>query len=248
MLYRVRDLLPKYVRRNIFRAGRFFGDASQSTHTAGLLLLSGLGFRPQFAIDVGAYHGDWAAEFRLTFPECRVLMIEGQQSKAEILRGRCKSSNGSIQHEIALLGPADGLSVRFVQMETGSSVFEENSAFQRCVQDRTTVTLDSLLQERGSQSESIDFLKLDVQGYELEVLKGAEKALARTEFVLMETSLIAVNRGCPVLADVLEFMTVRGFVLMDFLSQIRRKDGVLWQTDLLFVRSDSPLLPRPEFI
>lgn len=36
------------------------------------------------------------------------------------------------------------------------------------------------------------------------------------------------------------------FCLLDFCSQTRRRDKALWQTDLLFIKNDSPYLPIPE--
>jgi hypothetical protein len=131
-------------------------------------------------------------------------------------------------------------------METGSSVFEENSSFSRRKTTRQMTSLDSLLRDRGLSSP-ISFLKLDVQGYELEVLRGAQDALLRTEFVLVEVSLIPVNTGCPLVAEVVRYLSERGFCVYDFCSQIRRPDWVLWQTDLLFVSQQSPLLPEPRF-
>ena len=81
-----------------------------------------------------------------------------------------------------------------------------------------------------------NMVKLDTQGYELEVLRGASRVLASVEVVLLEVSLIPINKGAPSFAEVVRFMADRGFKLFDFCSQIRRKDGVLWQSDLLFFR------------
>ena len=63
--------------------------------------------------------------------------------------------------------------------------------------------------------------------------------------VLMEVSLLPINEGCPLVSDVVRFMDGEGFRLVDFCSQLRRTDGVLWVSDLLFVRVDSGLLAEP---
>jgi hypothetical protein len=131
-------------------------------------------------------------------------------------------------------------------MKTGSSVFEESNdsvAKNKVVKQLTT--LDSLIQQNYGW-DKIVFLKIDVQGYELEVLSGALQYLSTCEFVLMEASLIPVNKGCPLIADVITFMDKQGFRLLDFCSQIRRKDKALWQTDLLFIRERSQYLPKAE--
>ena len=56
-------------------------------------------------------------------------------------------------------------------------------------------TLDELIASGGSFAAT--GLKLDVQGYELEVLKGAAKALETCEAVLAEVSFFASSRPCP---------------------------------------------------
>lgn len=88
-------------------------------------------------------------------------------------------------------------------------------------------------------------LKLDVQGYELEVLKGSSQALRAADVVLMEASLVPINDGCPLIGEVMSFMYDHRFRVFDFCSQIRRADGVLWQTDLLFLKAGSGITPDP---
>ena len=203
------------------------------------------GFSPTTTIDVGAYHGEWTKMVKNIFPETAVLMIEAQEEKAGALRNICKEFSGEVYCESALLGATAGQDVEFVQMETGSSVFEESSPYARNRLTKTLATLDNLL-KAYTDFQKIDFLKLDVQGYELEVLKGAYHTLQQTEFVLMETSLIPINKGCPLIFEVLTFMDRMGFRTFDFCSQIRRKDGTLWATDLLFINNRSKLLPTAQ--
>jgi FkbM family methyltransferase len=209
-----------------------------------LLYLKDLGFNPSIAIDVGAYHGEWTKLFKNIYPQSKVLMIEAQEQKERILKEVCKFYDlEDISLEIALLGSENNKEVCFCEMETGSSVFEESSPYRRDYVTKTLVTLDTLV-SKYKEFQNIDFLKLDVQGYELEVLAGATTLLKKTEFILLEASLIPVNQGCPLIEEVIYFMTKRNFRMLDFCSQIRRKDGLLWQTDILFIRNDSQFLPN----
>jgi FkbM family methyltransferase len=55
------------------------------------------------------------------------------------------------------------------------------------------------------------YLKIDVQGYELEVLRGAERALPKVHGVQAELSLVPLYEGAPVWTDVIEYLQSRGF-------------------------------------
>jgi hypothetical protein len=91
-------------------------------------------------------------------------------------------------------------------------------------------------------------LKLDVQGFELEVLRGGRRTLELSEVVIMEVSLLPYNDGAPLFADVVAFMNEEGFVLFDFCGQLRREsDRVLFQTDVPFARRGSHLRAPRKF-
>jgi hypothetical protein len=79
-----------------------------------------------------------------------------------------------------------------------------------------------------------DMIKLDVQGCELEVLKGGERCLNSAKAVLMEMSFIELYRGQPLFDDVVAFMADHGFRL-HAVSTTTPVGKPLLQTDFLFV-------------
>jgi FkbM family methyltransferase len=245
----IRTIIPQSLRKLISRLGVVFGEPTLTNFPSIELTLKYLkewGYTPQFVVDVGAYCGDWTEMFKTFFPSATILMVEPQASQTDSLKKICQTSNSTVFLETSLLGSVDGQEVQFTEMETGSSVFEENN--QSATKNKVTkhlTTLDTVIQKNHGW-DRIDFLKIDVQGYELEVLAGSLKYLSTCEFVLMESSLIPVNKGCPLIADVIIFMDKQGFRLLDFCSQIRRKDKALWQTDLLFIKEGSQYLPKAE--
>jgi len=234
----IRDFTPSPVRAFLTRLGKFYAPEKKAafpSQNGAFTTLQQLGWRPKKCIDVGAYHGRWAQAFLNRVPEVSVLMIEGQKSKEERLKEMVASSPNHLAYEMALLGASDDVEVNFVQMETGSSVFEESSYFARTRTKEKLTRLDTLLNRHGDFKDA-DTLKLDTQGYELEIMKGAENLLESVQVVMLEVSLVAVNKGAPLIAEVMAFMTSHHFRLFDICSLIRRKDGVLWQVDLLFIR------------
>jgi FkbM family methyltransferase len=77
--------------------------------------------------------------------------------------------------------------------ETASSVVLEGNSDN--VSKLRTRMLDSIIKDMHFSSP--DFLKLDVQGYEVEVLKGAKIALRSSEFVLIEMTKDATYTTAP---------------------------------------------------
>jgi hypothetical protein len=86
-------------------------------------------------------------------------------------------------------------------------------------------------------------LKLDVQGYELEVLKGACDTLKSVDVVVLETSVLPYNADTPLTGDVVAAMHALGFNVLAVLEMhyTGERDDLLFQVDFAFVRKDSRL-------
>ena len=79
-------------------------------------------------------------------------------------------------------------------------------------------------------------------------MSGASRLLATASAVLLEVSLIEINKGAPLIHDVLPFMKERGFLSYEITNIHRRHlDGAMNQIDILFVREDSPLIANKSF-
>lgn len=194
------------------------------------------GFHPERIVDVGSYHGDWSRMIKSIWPQAGLDMVEANLDKRPILEPVAQDLKATLH--FALLGPQDGEEVVFHVMESGSSVLEENSPLDRRSETRTMQRLDTVL-----NGGKIDLLKLDVQGFELSVLRGGEETLKQCQAVILEVSLLEINKGAPLFAEVVGFMHERGFEVYDILELHRRPlDNATNQVDLLFVPSTSALL------
>ena len=90
----------------------------------------------------------------------------------------------------------------------------------------------------------IHLLKVDVEGFELQVLRGAEPLLNAIPTVILEVSLERFWNQ-PIFHEVIAQMAEWGYWVYDFVGFNRRPaDGSLGQADVCFVRSDSPLRRR----
>ena len=169
-------------------------------------------------------------------------MIEPNREQNNQLRGVASDINATLHCD--LLGAVDGKEVQFHVMASGSSIMSERSDVPRTTETRQLTTLNSLL----AGGPNIDFLKIDAQGYELSILDGADHILSGVQAVLLETALIEVNEGSPILHDVLTYMHERGFVAFDIIEMHRRPlDRALCQIDVLFCRQDAQIRADKRF-
>jgi FkbM family methyltransferase len=220
---------------------------NRATMRGALSTVAGLGLRPATVFDVGAAVG--TTPLYAAFPHAHHVLIEPLDECASQLR----TVAASLRHCDVFIGTA-GATERTVMLNvhpdpSGSSLLMEHESghvngVPRAVEQRT---LDRLADDFRTSPPY--FLKLDTQGSELEVLRGAEQnVLPATVGVLVETSLFQFFDGGPLIADVIEYMSSHGFVIYDVVDlQYRPLDGALSQLDLLFVRSDDQLRARHYF-
>jgi len=233
----------KLARRLVLTMPRFMQDGLRVLYNSDANLefclrqLQAKGFAPGLVVDCGAYRGNWTRMIKKIFPGARVLMVEAQADKEPLLAQVCSEFPGTVDYVRCLLGAEPREAATFFEMESGSSVLEELTDVPRRAVTLRMVPLDDLLRERKIAGETL--LKLDVQGYELEVLKGAKEAMASAEVILLEVSLVRYNQSAPIFHEVVEFMKERGFLVYDICPLPRWADTTLFQADVLFVKKDS---------
>lgn len=205
------------------------------------------GFVPSAIIDVGANVGAWATTVTAVFPQAPILLIDGNPECRSTLEAIATASPPPSEAVSAALGPDPRESVSFYQAGHGSGLLRELTVNRWGTIEVPMTTLDRVACRMGDPAARTLLLKLDVQGYELEVLKGGAATLARTEVAILEVATIPYNEGAPLLHEVVAFMATHGFVVFDFCGQFRREtDHALFQTDVVFVHQNSGLrAPKP---
>ncbi len=194
------------------------------------------GFTPSHVLDIGAFQGDWARACLNVFPDVRMTCVEPQDEQQPTLR-ELALQTGNIHVVQTLLGRRNLSGVPFSEMGSGSSVL---SAPKGCTRTKPMATVDTLIE--SGQCQPPDLVKLDVQGYEIEVLEGWTESFYRCQIIQCEMSLIPIVAGAPLLHEVIAYLFRRGFVVFDVTELIRSpSDGAVWQIDALFCRCDSPL-------
>jgi FkbM family methyltransferase len=167
--------------------------------------------------DVGANIGQSASKFREAFPSARILCFEPVSAAYGQLRAAVGDDPLTQCHRVAL-GSAQGRSrIYLTAHSTTSSLVEPQDA--RGHEDIEVDTVDAFAAAQGVQR--IDLLKIDAEGYDLEVLKGADAILAsgRVVFVLVEVGFHPGDTRHVLFDEVRDFLMARGFCVFGFYDQ-----------------------------
>ncbi len=220
---------------------RFRARATESTQAYMLHVLQQRGFAFSGVLDIGAYEGEFSILARQFFSDAAVLMVEPQPQKRAGLDALATALGGDVRVESVLLGDEDCDGRAFHQLRTpfgstGSSLYEELSDYPRDVLTLPMRRLDSLV--RSHEGRVFDLVKIDVQGAELDVLRGASEMLGTVQALCIELSLHPVNRGAPLLAEVVATLDQMGFAMCDAVP-LPRDGGLQKQIDAVFVRKQA---------
>ncbi len=147
--------------------------------------------------DVGAHRGESLAFFKAIYPEAKVFSFEPNPSEFEFLSEVAEGYNDVEVFDFAI-GEKVGVAQFFrqddshlgsllrVNVDSTDSLGYAKNARNESIDVRVE-TIDSFCQQFGL--DEIALLKIDVQGAEVQVLKGAKRMLRRTQAVSVEVSL-----------------------------------------------------------
>lgn len=203
------------------------------------------GLACQAVLDVGAHRANWSRIAKEVYPDASFYLIEPQIELKEDLEQFCREVEKSAYFLAGAGAKQDTLTLTIWEDLGGSSFLPKpDSNLKEIGKQREIqiIAIDDLLDT--GKIEYPEIIKLDIQGFELEALKGAEKTFGFTEVYILEVSLFSFNDvpGMPIFADVVNFMLERDYVVYDFPGFLKRPlDGALGQCDVCFVKKNGLL-------
>ncbi len=193
-------------------------------------------------LDVGANAGQTIAQFLNIFPGSQIYAFEPSSEMFRLLNSKEFGNQVSLQNY--------GLGKEIARREFNNyknshlSSFlildphEENCFRQIEIENKEWVelrTVDFFLQQNNIPV--VNLLKIDAQGFDLGVLRGAEESLKNgvIQNILVELNFIRkyVDQGQA--KDTLEFLSQHHMYLVDFYQKIRQK-SILVSCDALFCK------------
>ena len=191
--------------------------------------------RPSFqsVIDVGAAVGAWSSEVAARFPDRRHLLIEANPVHLSALQSVCRT-NRHWAYVLKACGPECGR-IFF----DGRDPFGGQARAQLDTEAQTELPMTTIDREVESHNLTAPFLiKLDTHGFEIPIMRGAENALAHTEVLVVEAYNFLIGTEAIRFWTLCQWLETRGFLPIDMFDLLYRPhDLVLWQMDIVFMRS-----------
>ena len=207
-------------------------------------MLTQMGFTPKTVVDVGVGPGTpWLYE---AFPSARFELFEAIDSFRPEIEQATRGLDAGL-HFCALGEAPSTLIIEFNRATPTSSTMAkyEPSYLKPAMGVVEKEVAVRTLEEFGPFAGPV-LLKLDVEGYEAHVLRGAGRALDNVEVVITEASVMRRTKAEPSLAEFLGLLESLGFALINIaeISPVSR-GGPIAYMDLVFVRHESPLRRGP---
>jgi FkbM family methyltransferase len=174
------------------------------------------------AVDVGCYKGEWSKRLKKIYPTVNLYLIDASDIYAKELNelGTFISAYVGQNEEERNFYHSD-------QSETGNSLYLENSNIKFNFKKIKTKKLMDII-----PFQNYDYIKMDVQGAELEIIEGSLPLFTKTKWVQLECPVHPNNKGAPNFAQIINYMANSGFETFDIENIFY--NGKLMCIDFLF--------------
>lgn len=192
-------------------------------------------------IDIGAGRGQFAVFALNAFPRARIVSFEPLPSSFATA-SRALAGSGRVELRRQAVGAEPGRASIHVTADADSSSLRRPTG-EQTRRFPGTEGVDQVEVEVVTLDEAVPtlqgpaLLKLDLQGGELDALRGARRLLESIDDVFVECSFVELYEGQALADQVICHLRERRFTLRGVYSPTYGSDGVCIQADLLFACS-----------
>ena len=171
---------------------------------------------PSVVYDIGACVMHWTRHAKHNWPDATYVLFDAEPNVEQIL-----SKSGDRYH-IGVLTDTDNKELKFYHNPDhpgGNSYYQETTgAFtEKHAEIMTGMTLDTIVSRNNYPLP--DLIKMDIQGAELDVLRGATNTLKNVKDIILEAQHVDYNNGAPQALQVIQYMSTLGFELIGNFSR-----------------------------
>lgn len=194
-------------------------------------------------IDVGAHNGQFALLAKELFPNAQLLCVEPQAESVNRIQ-KVFSHDDSVKILKFAASETSGRRVLHVSRESDSSSLlpikkRYVDSFPGTDESHVETIEARRLDEMVPSISRPALLKIDVQGGEMEVIRGAGSLVESIDAAFVECSFVELYEGQPLADEIITVLADCGLRLRGVFSVVRNEVGDCIQADMLFVRSES---------
>jgi FkbM family methyltransferase len=178
-------------------------------------------------LDIGANVGNWSSYIKQELPYMEIFCIEANPACEKFLIEK------NLNYNIACLSDTNK-NIKFyidptTQVSTGCSYYLENTKY---FIDESYIILETKKLDH-TISNFYEYIKLDTQGSEIDIIKGGKNVISNAKYIHIETSIIEYNKNAPLKEEVFQFLKDLNFKPL-YLVENHYMDGNLIQEDFIF--------------
>lgn len=194
--------------------------------------------------DVGAATGDFAAEMKEIFPAAKIYAFEPQAESFKHIQQNYAAlctpyqvafSNAVGEHDFYIT--SNGVSSSLLKPSITHTGLDELTK----VDNNITVKTDTIDNFCSSNNiKHINLLKLDIQGAELDALKGATQLLQNKmiDVIYTEVEFMSLYDNQPLFHDIAQYLNGFGYKLYNIYNTVYIKHAVICWADAIFIKND----------
>jgi FkbM family methyltransferase len=193
-----------------------------------------------FVVDIGANRGQFALVARKCYPSAKIISFEPLAEPASVFRRVFAGDPLTTLHQMAIGSQEQEIDIHVSSADDSSSLLPitsmQTGLFPGTGEKETrkiqVKRLDSILHPEDIGKPSL--LKIDVQGFEKQVLEGCSSLLQEFTFIYVECSFVELYANQSLAPGVIFFLADCGFALSGIYNVYYDKQGVAIQGDFLF--------------
>lgn len=196
---------------------------------------------PETIIDIGSNKGQFILLIEKIYPNKNIYSFEPIKEMINKQKKFFAYKNNIIFHNVAL-GSSTTLKEFLITTRMDSS------SFLKIVSDKNKSKNYDIVENRNIQINTLDnllinekishpvLIKIDVQGYELEVLRGANNLLKKTDYLLLEVSKNEMYQNQPIEKVIVEYLKNLNFDILKSNNWSKIQNTNFYQRDIIFYK------------
>jgi len=192
------------------------------------------GLKIDTVYDIGAYMGNWSINFKNNaLPEAEFILFEANS----IFNDRLESI-GFQTFNVLLSNPGREYVEFYNGADSGDSYYKENTTHYN---NKTSIKLPCFTLNEIIKTYNLpypNFIKLDTQGSEIDILNGASDIIDFVDLIAIECPIMEYNSNSPNFYDYLKYFKEHNFLPVQITEEHMSED-ILIQLDMVFMKKET---------